>query len=99
MSATELLAEASGMCVIHPTKQQDMEGKHGQIPVGLGTCIREEPLGDPLRARAVRQRRGHVERFRGQCRAMMSQSGADIARGQTSGRRAGHGGRQEGEGR
>lgn len=64
MSATELLAEASGMCVIHPTKQQDMEGKHGQIPVGLGACIREEPLGDSTEGKGSQAKtwpRGEVQ--------------------------------------
>lgn len=41
------------------------------------------------RTRTVRQRHG-TEEFTRQCRAMMSQSGADIARGEASGRRSGH---------
>lgn len=50
------------------------------------------------RTRTVRQRHG-IEEFMGQCRAVVSQSGADIARRETSGRRSGHeDGRREREG-
>lgn len=49
-----------------------------------------------LRTKTVRPRHGLAEELMGQCRATVSQSGVDIARGKTSGRKARHGeGRRE----
>lgn len=97
MGATGLPAEASGMCVVITLSSMMGKASMGRSRWGWGLRQKQE---DMTRTMTVRpSRHGLVERFRGQCRATVSQSGVDIVGMKTQWQESRAWGRQEGEGR